>query len=280
MQVAVASVAARPDRVNEDFFGTVPTAAVLLDGAGMSGIESICSHGVAWYTGRLGGELLGRLWLDPDQDLPTLLAQAIERVADAHRNTCDLANPRSPSATVAILRLCGGRADYLVLGDSVLILDQVQGKPLIVDDRREEMVRRRYRPAFDAAKEGSAEYDRALSDYIAGLRANRNQPGGFWLAKGDPRAALEAITGSCRISDLAGAALLSNGASRIVDRFGLADWPEVLTLLRAHGPAEIIRRVREAEMGGPNGASLPRALDPDDATIAHCMALADGLPGT
>ncbi|MEH1012096.1 hypothetical protein V6U90_03070 [Micromonospora sp. CPCC 206060] len=264
----MASVAARSDSVNEDYFGAVPTAAVLLDGAGMSGIEAICCHGVAWYASRLGAELLGRLWLDSSQDLPTLLGEAIERVADTHRSTCDLADPSSPSATVAILRLRCDRVDYLVLGDSVLVLDQVQDVPLVVEDRREAAVGRHYRSTLDAVAEGSTDYHRARNDYIDALRANRNQPGGFWVAKDDPGAASEAITGSCRISDLSGAVLLSNGASRIVDRFGLVDWPGALALLRAHGPAAIIRRVRQAEASS--------AADPDDATIAHCVALADG----
>ncbi|MFD5113455.1 hypothetical protein ACFWNG_14215 [Streptomyces sp. NPDC058391] len=66
-----------------------------------------------------------------DRSLSALLAEAIEQVTDNHRDTCDVADPISPSATVAI------------------------------------------------------------------LRANRNRPGGFWVAKDDPRAADEAITGSC-----------------------------------------------------------------------------------
>jgi hypothetical protein len=47
------------------------------------------------------------------------------------------------------------------------------------------------------------------------------------LAKDDPRAAGEAIIRSCPISELTGAVLLNNGASRIKDRFRLADWPGV-----------------------------------------------------
>ncbi|MFD5782805.1 hypothetical protein [Streptomyces sp. NPDC126933] len=82
-----------------------------------------------------------------------------------------------------------------------------------------------------------------------------------------PTAADEAITGSCPISGLTGAVLLSNGASRIVDRFGLADWPGVMTLLASSGPAEIIRRVRQAE--------ARHAVAADDATIAYCTDLGE-----
>ncbi|WP_218038611.1 protein phosphatase 2C domain-containing protein [Acrocarpospora pleiomorpha] len=258
------SVAAgRAGRVNEDFTGAVPTAAVLIDGAGIPGSESICRHGVAWYASHLGGSLLSLLSLVRDRSLSELLAEAIERVTDDHRDTCDVANPISPSATVAILRLSDGLIEYLVLGDSVLVLDRADDAPLVVSDPREVIISRSYQPAIEAAAAGGDEYQRLLRD----LRANRNRTDGFWVAKDDPRAADEAITGSCPISELAGAALLSNGASRIVDRFQLADWPEVMTVLATSGPAEIIHRVRQAE--------ARHAVAADDATIAHCTDLGE-----
>jgi hypothetical protein len=261
VRVAMTSVAARGGRANEDFVGAVPTGAVLVDGAGIPGAASVCRHGVAWYAARLGGDLLGLLWQAPGRGLSELLAEAIVRVTDDHRDTCDVADPISPSAAVAVLRRSGDHVDYLVLGDAVLVLVDERGAPVVVHDTREPAVRGRYLPALEAAGEGSDEYRRVLGE----LRADRNRPGGFWVAKDDPRAADEAITGGLPLSELTGAVLLSNGASRIVDRFGLADWPGVLALLASSGPAEIIRRVRRAEARHATAA--------DDATIAHCTEL-------
>jgi len=101
---------------------------------------------------------------------------------------------------------------------------------------------------------------------IEALWARRNQPGGYWIAKDDPHAAAEAVTGCRYLADLESVALLSNGASRIVSPYGLTDWPRVLELLRADGPTEIIRRVRQAEAGMSAGPGGPV---PDDATVAH-----------
>lgn len=265
MRVTMTSAAARTDHANEDFTGAVPTAAVLIDGACISGTESICRHGVAWYAGRLGGSLLSLLSRERDHSLAALLAEAIEQVTDVHRGTCDVANPISPSATVAILRLSDGLIEHLVLGDSVLVLDKADGGPLVVSDPREVIISRSYQSALKSVAKGSDEYHRILRD----LRANRNQPGGFWVAKDDPRAADQAITGSCPVSELTGAVLLSNGASRIVDRFQLADWPGVMALLASRGPVEIIHRVRQAE--------ARHAVAADDATIAHCTELDEAL---
>lgn len=258
MRVRMTSAPARPGRVNEDFTGATPTAAVLIDGAGIPGAEAVCRHGTAWYAHRLGGCLLGLLPLRDDHSLAAVLAVAIEQVTAEHRGTCDVADPISPSATVAMLRLSGGLVEYLVLGDTVVVVHTSDGAPLVVTDPREVLVSRSYQPAYEATAEGSEERRQVLRE----LRAHRNRPGGFWLAKDDPRAADEAITGSRPAAGLAGAALLSNGASRFVDRFGLDDWPGLLAVLASSGPAEVVRRVRQAEARD--------AVAADDATIAYC----------
>ncbi|GAA3718669.1 protein phosphatase 2C domain-containing protein [Nonomuraea antimicrobica] len=260
-------MAKRADRANEDFTAAGPAAAVLIDGAGIPGAESICRHGVAWYAHRLGGALLSLLApvspLSPARSLTALLAEAIEQVTGDHRDTCDVADPISPSATVAVLRLSDDLLEYLVLGDSLVVLDRADEAPLVVSDPREVLISRSYEPAIEAAVKGSDEYHGLLRD----LRAHRNRPGGFWVAKNDPRAADEAITGSRPISELTAAVLLSNGAGRIVDRFRLTDWPEVMAVLASSGPAEIIRRVRRAE--------ARHAVASDDATITYCTHLGE-----
>ena len=115
---------------------------------------------------------------------------------------------------------------------------------------------------------GTPEYDRVRDSCIEALWARRNQPGGYWIAKDDPHAAAEAVTGSRPLQDLASAALLSNGAARLVSPYGLTDWPGVVDLLVSAGPADVIRRVRQAEAGMSAGPETPV---PDDATVAHCV---------
>lgn len=182
MRVTMTSAVARTGRTNEDFTGALPTAAVLVDGAGIPGTATVCRHGVAWYANRLGSGLLGLLSLARDRSLPELLAEVIERVTDDHRDTCDVAATISPSAAVAVLRLSGGLVEYLVLGDATLVLDRADGAPLVVTDPREVVISRPYASALEATAEGSDAYHRVLRE----LRANRNQPGGFWVAKDDP----------------------------------------------------------------------------------------------
>ena len=270
MHVSMATSAGEAGQPNEDFAGAVPGAAVLLDGAGIPGTESICSHGVAWYTHRLGGALLGRLSRDDGRDLAAILATTIGEIAADHRDTCDITNPSSPQATVMIVRAHRGRLDYLLLADSFLVLDQVHGGPQVVTDEREVTARGICAAPLAGVSPGTPEYDRIRASCVEAMQARRNQPGGYWIAKDDPYAAKEAVTGSRPLRDLDSVALLSNGASRIVGPYGLTDWPGVLELLGASGPADVIRRVRQAEARTSAG---PDAPVPDDATVAHCTHL-------
>jgi hypothetical protein len=120
---------------------------------------------------------------------------------------------------------------------------------------------------LDGIARGTPEYDRIRDSCIEALQACRDQPGGYWIARDDPRAAEKAVTGSRPLRDVDSLALLSNGASRIVSPYGVTDWPGVLEVLDASGPAEIIRRVRQAEARRPQGPDVSAA---DDATVAHC----------
>lgn len=258
--LTMATCAGHRGRDNEDFVGAVVDAVVLVDGAGITGIEEICRHGIAWYSHRLGATILARLSLAQaraDESLTAIVSAAIDEVTDAHRSTCDVADPSSPSATVAVVRVAGGQADYLLLGDSVLVLDAVDAPVQVVEDRREPDIARPYWQQLAVLGAGGVGADQVREQFITAFRAQRNQPGGFWVAKDSGNVVEHAATGSRPTAEMRTVTLLSNGASRAVDRFGLMDWPQV----PAHQPRELIRLVREAEKA--NGVA------PDDATAVR-----------
>jgi hypothetical protein len=93
----------------------------------------------------------------------------------------------------------------------------------------------------------------ARGSLIATQRPLRNHPDGYWIAAADPRAAEHAITGVIPSDDVVHAALLSDGASRIVDVFEQMDWAEALAVMEASGPHNLIRRARVVEQTDPDG---------------------------
>lgn len=267
MRVTFATEAA-PGRPNEDFAAATSDAVVLLDGAGTPpGSDSGCSHGVAWYSRTLGSTLLASM-TQGDGALLELLADGIKAVSSLHDGTCDLSHPGSPSATVVMLRRTPDAVEWLVLADSVLVLDVGTAEPMVITDDREAQVGARYRARMDALDSGSREHVAARREYVEAMRAHRNRDGGFWVAATDPLAAERALVGDMPAERVRAAALLSDGASRLVDRFGLASWRQAFDILTQEGPEALIKRVREAEQSDPAGARWPRGKTFDDATAA------------
>jgi hypothetical protein len=271
MRVTIATDCAPGQSENEDFAGAVANAAVLLDGAGLSGVDDGgCVHGVAWYARKLGTTLLGELVQDAGDTLTDALMSAITEVADLHRPTCDLSHPGTPSATVVILRERGGDLDYLVLADSTLVLEDVQAGLTVVTDQREAEIGRRYRAEMDALIGGSPAHANARAEYVAALRAHRNREGGFFVAAADPEVAKYAVTGTAPLATTRSALLLSDGASRLNDRFNQQTWEETLGLVVSNGPSALISAVRTAEHGDMQGRRWPRGKVFDDATAVLC----------
>jgi hypothetical protein len=268
--VSLATDSARPDRDNEDFAAASVNVAVLLDGAGTpGGAESGCVHGVAWFTRQLGAQLLAEAAEDDERPLPECLRHAICHTRNLHTETCDLDHPGTPSATVIAIRLGPDNVEYLVLADSVLLFDVIGGDPIALTDDREAQVGRAHRTAMDALPSGSPEHDLALKEYVETLRKYRNAADGFWVAASDASAADNALTGSESLDTLRAVALLSDGASRLADRFHLTDWAGVLQLLGKESPQQLIDRVRAAERDDPRGERWPRGKVHDDATAVY-----------
>lgn len=265
MRLLLASEPGAADRPNEDFAAAVPGAVVLLDGAGYvpeSGIG--CVHGIAWYARTLGG-LLAAWACDDRVPLAELLSRGIERVSQMHAGTCDLGHPATPGATVIIARQSGDTLEYLVLCDSVLVLQPRAGEPRAITDTQLGETVARFRPAA-SLQPGTPEHHAAWRAYSRQIEDARNRPGGYWLAAADPAAAAHALTGSQPLAGLSAVALLSDGASRLADRFHQASWADVCDILCRDGPSGLIERVRTAESGDPRGERWPRNKIHDDAT--------------
>ncbi|GAA4599106.1 protein phosphatase 2C domain-containing protein [Planotetraspora phitsanulokensis] len=270
MRVTFASEPAYAGRPNEDFIGATPDAVVLLDGASVPpGIESGCTHSVRWYSHTLGSTLLTEMTQSAGP-LPELLAKGIKHVTSLHDFTCDLSHGGSPSATVVMLRQAGDQLDWLVLGDSTLILDTGTAEPMVVRDDRLDRVAAPRRTRLDALFGGTPEHATALRGYVEGLADYRNRDGGFWVAATDPLAADQALTGSVPADSVYAAALLSDGASDAVDRYHLVTWRQLLDTLAQDGPAELIRQVRAAEQSDPHGERWRRSKTHDDSTAVFC----------
>jgi hypothetical protein len=240
----------RPPAVNEDLVLTGPDFVVVLDGAtapaAAAGIESGCRHTVAWLVAKLGGHLALPLIGRSEAPLPDLLADAIAALGADHATTCDLTNPDSPSSTVSMVRVTQQHVEHLVLADSPVVLRSPDHRTTLIADNRVEL----------------------LPEYtFAAVRRWRNQPGGFWVASTEPKAAYEAVTGTTDRADVELVAVLTDGASRYSERYGHS-WDDLIELLDTQGPQALIDTVRRYDTEAADGAF--RGKRHDDATAVIC----------
>ncbi len=269
MRVAVGTEPGTPGRENEDFAAVLPGAVIVIDGASApEGLESGCSHSVAWYARTLGGLLAGAI-TDPSLTLAEALEASIERIVLAHADTCDVDNPHSPSATVAAARTTGDRLEYLALADSTLLLGRPHDEPLAITDDRLELLRKRIDDPENPPPTGNSPHAFALLSRAEKFAAWRNRPGGFWVAGTDPAAAREAVTGTVPLQEVTSVSALTDGATRLTDLFALHTWTTTLRILDTEGPAGLIQRTRAAETADPAGERWPRPKTSDDATAIH-----------
>lgn len=249
---------------NEDWSATTPDLVVVLDGATVR-TETGCRHGAAWFARKLGAAILSGAAVRTTP-LPDVLADAIHEVAELHPE-CDLTHPGTPSAGVAIVRLEGGVLRWLVLGDVTVVLDTTTDGIVTVSDQRISASATPQRAEADRHLIGTAEKAAALVAMKHVELAARNTTDGYWIAAADPTAVEHAITDEIPVDTVPRLAVLTDGAARYVDMFGLGKWDAALDAIGKQGPRAFTQLVRRAEESDPLGAVYPRNKTSDDATV-------------
>jgi hypothetical protein len=100
-----------------------------------------------------------------------------------------------------------------------------------------------------------------------GVSQARNTERGFWIASNRPDAAERAVAGSVPRASVARAALVTDGVTRLVERYDRT-WADLLKRLDSHGTAQVIADVRAEERATPSGTY--RGKIHDDATAVLC----------
>ena len=258
MRTELVSEPGDPTRPNEDFASVgLPAsgrggALVLLDGVTPPQGPTGCLHSVPWFVSRLGGALTELTVSLPDVPLSEALSLALARTAESHAHTCDLSHPRTPQATVVLARWSAEAVEYLVLSDSVLLVEAPGGALTVLEDDRLSRLPRE-----------SLTTDAYIDAHL------RNKEGGFFTAAADPSVAGRAVTGVLPRSSVRTLAALTDGATRWVEKFREGDWTDLFTFVRKEGAGALVARVRELEVADAERAFLGRSKQHDDASVVY-----------
>ena len=269
MRATIATEPGSSDRrPNEDWATATPDMIVVLDGA-TARTETGCTHGIAWYANKLGASIVAEA-ADHEVSLRAALGTAIADVADMHPQ-CDLVHPGTPSAAVGILRLRADVVDLLVLADVSIVVREITGTLSLLTDDRVKAAARKETDAALSIPLGDPGREDALVAMKRAQMSARNRQSGFYVAAADPIVAEESMTATFPAGKVSEAALLTDGAARATNTFGLYSWEQTLDLLGAHGPQALLRSVRAAEMSDPSLVQWPRTKLSDDATVVYAL---------
>lgn len=246
----------------QDRWSATDNIAVVLDGAS-SFTPSVADAGA--YVDLLLSALMVNV-SNSHIDLREALSESILRCAR------DLAVPPigGPSSTVLIARQGAENFEILVLGDSTAIVGTVDGSEVrLTDDRLGEIgteIRERYRHRL----RGGVGYDDVHAEILRELqeleKAQRNRPGGYWIAESNPRAAVHAIVQSFRLEQVSWCVLATDGAQRLIDHLGIP-WGEVAEMSSVDLGGLLARLHDWEEAADPSGVCLPRSKRHDDKTV-------------
>lgn len=256
MRTELVSEPGNPTRPNEDFASVALPASgqggvvVVLDGVTPPAGDTGCLHSVPWFVSRLGGALTELTVSLPDVPLAEALRLSLARTAEAHGHSCDLSHPRTPQATVVVARWSETVVEYLVLSDSVLLLEAPDGAVTVLEDDRLSRLPRSVL-ATDALVDSTV----------------RNKEGGFFTAAADPSVVGRAVVGVVPRASVRGLVAMTDGAARWVEKFREGDWGDCFRFVRKEGAAALVGRVRELEVADVERVFLGRSKTHDDATV-------------
>ena len=245
---------------NEDWVAMSPTVVIVLDGVTVhKEFQGSCSHGTPWYVRHLGTKLLVEA-SDHEISLRDALRTAISATASLHADVCQLDQIGAPSAAVAVLRMNEHDIEYLVLADITILIKSNKRLAVISDERVSSTVE-----DLAGKADNFAEVMNRRSRY-------RNKEHGHWVAAAAPDAADYALIGRVSNDGFDSAAIMSDGASRLVIPFQQTNWHGLLAQTQQAGPAAVIKAVREVEVGDVERKRWPRFKVSDDATVAFLAA--------
>lgn len=263
---------------NEDCFGFLGDTYWVLDGA-TSPLGMKIVHGLTakWYVSELSRAIARAVLRAHDAPLREILRSAIRDVSRKMGRGQLQMRVYSPSATVVMVRLADTHLEYVVLGDSYLLINTPRSVMCVCDDRIRTVNPARRAQALEILRNGAGfEDERFVSlklQLVEEEHALRNRPGGYWIASADPSAADEAYVGQLAYTELSSDPELLLSTDGFVRGYTTYDifhsWGELLMDVRDHGPAHVLAKVRQVELADPGGLRFPRMSRTDDATAVY-----------
>jgi len=265
------SIPGDPLKPNDDAFGHIESAAVVLDGATSLGDPLMPGDSDAAWIAHFGARRLMAHARDgdtPEAALRHTLADAAKSFMALRRRA-----PREqweiPTASMALAVETEGGFDFLWFGDCNALVQRPDGPIEVLGESFAHKAREAGRAAKLAKETGLAPASsRNLPQFLSALRMSRNRvnTGTHWSFSPDPRAADH--VGALAVAAPKGTAVLlaSDGFLALATDYGRYTADALMAKALSGSLGVLAEELREIEDADPGGHKHPRFKKSDDAT--------------
>lgn len=262
---------------NEDLVGFSNNLFWLLDGATIPENMSIINGCDAiWLVNQISYHLNLNSINNQKKSLEEILEDSLKGVqkdfySKSRLDFEEIKNFYIPSATLTLVRVLDDFIEYLVLGDSTVLIATETSFIEVTDKRLKTVAIEERQNIIDHIAKGFRYTDKTIKELHQKLvqkeQSLLNIEGGYWMTSIEPDAAKHSIQGKIEYGDTARIALLSDGLTRAYTHFSICDsWENLLKYLQDYGIESCILKVREYEKEDISGISFKRTKSSDDAS--------------
>lgn len=268
----------KPNKIfNEDLVGFSNNMYWLLDGATIPENQEILNGcDAVWLVKQISYHLNINSLNSEEKSLEEILEISLKGVQNDFFTKTALTmeqtkNHYIPSATLVLIRVLDNYIEYLVLGDSTLLIETDLSFVEITDKRLKSVAIDERKAIVDLVATGISYNHKNVHELhkklVAKEQALLNVEGGYWMSSIEPNASKHALYGKIGFSRNARIALLSDGLTRAYTHFPICDsWESLLNYLKIYGVESCILKVRDYENEDSTGITYKRTKSSDDAS--------------
>ncbi|MBQ8844812.1 MAG: protein phosphatase 2C domain-containing protein [Clostridia bacterium] len=262
---------------NEDFGYVCEDFGFIVDGA-TSVSNIIVTNEVSdakWFSHKLGGYLKEAL-KDTQRDLKDIVKDAIVYVDSEFTKFYRASMVETkPSSTIAIFRKNNGLLEYLVLGDSPLLVKYKDGqiRELIANEQLIVFERENIKKLVEIANQREISVIEArpfVNEALLQQRLKMNKEGGYYIIADDVNAVDHALCGTIRLDVIQSVMGMSDGFSQLYDVFEKYTKKQLFKEVENGKPfEELYRELYKCQENDKDCNEHPRFKVRDDVSVFY-----------
>lgn len=262
---------------NEDFGYVCEDFGFIVDGAtGVSNI--IVTNEISdakWFSHKIG-EYLKEALKDTEKTLSDIVKEAIVYVDSEFSKFYRVSMAETkPSSTIAIFRKNNGLLEYLVLGDSPLLVKYKDGqiREFIANEQLIVLERENINKLVEIANQREINVIEArpfVNEALLVQRQKMNKENGYYIIADDVKAVDHALCGTIRLDVIQSVMGMSDGFSQLYDVFGLYNKKQLFKEIENRKTfEELYRELYRAQENDKYCNEHPRFKVRDDVSVFY-----------